>query len=137
MTAREKLLNYMASNTDLLTKEQATRVAALTESREVKRVAAVAPGSLPVPASEILRVASALEDNATTRDAIVDPVTALYEWEARSKREAAALRYCAAVLKRHAEYISRQVEHSNERQPEENNRDVGRDDSAAPKQSTD
>lgn len=90
------------------------------ESRPHEARCAVVTGSIPVPASEILRVASALEDNALTRDAIVGSALALFEWEARSKREAAALRYCANVLKRHAEYLRRQVEHSNERQPEEN-----------------
>lgn len=85
-----------------------------------KVVAAVPTGSLPVPASEILRVASALEDNALTRDAIAGDGLALTDMQQQCRTEAIALRYCANVLKRHSEYLRRQVEHSTERQPEEN-----------------
>jgi hypothetical protein len=77
-------------------------------------------GSLPVPASDILRVASALEDNASTRETVVGSRLPLEEWEGKALHESAALRYCAVVLKRHAEYIRRQVEHEPMRQPEEN-----------------
>jgi hypothetical protein len=88
---------------------------------QTKVVAAVATGSLPVSAAEILRVASALDDNALLRENIVGSHQPIAAWEAKSLIEAKSLRYCATVLKRHAEYIRRQVEHSTGRQPEENN----------------
>ena len=81
---------------------------------------ALAACSLPVTASEILRVVEALENNAQTRETVLSIRKEKDTWEERVAREAASLRYCAMVLRRHSTYVSRQIEHDTPRQPEEN-----------------
>jgi hypothetical protein len=83
------------------------------ESREMQVVAAVTTGSLRGLESEILRVATALDHNAQTREAIVGEWLALDGFQNRVQLEAAALRISAEILRRH-------VAATSERQPEEN-----------------
>ena len=72
----------------------------------------LATGSLPVSSAEVGEVVALLERRA---EKLSDP-----DDTEEDRRYVEALYYCANVLNRHTLYIRRQVEHSNDRQPEEN-----------------
>ena len=72
-----------------------------------------ATGSNPVSESEILRVASALEDNARTRELVVGSRHPIDAFEKRALQESRALYAAAGILRRHAASAT-------ERQPESN-----------------
>lgn len=94
--------------------EKLTSEGSPSESRDpAKVVAAVATGSLPVSSAEVGEVVAMLERRA---EKLSDP-----DDTEEDRRYVEALYYCANVLNRHAFYLRRQVEHSTERQPEENN----------------
>lgn len=71
----------------------------MNKPSDVRPRCALGGGSLSVPASEILRVADALEGNAITRDSIRGDGLALTELQQRCARESEALRYCAKALR--------------------------------------
>ena len=89
-----------------------TRAETTPEQGQIPAVAAVATGSLPVSSAEVGEVVAMLERRA---EKLSDP-----DDTEEDRRYVEALYYCANVLNRHAFYLLRQVEHSNERQPEEN-----------------
>ena len=89
-----------------------TRAETTPEQGQIPAVAAVATGSLPVSSAEVGEVVALLERRA---EKLSDP-----DDTEEDRRYVEALYYCADVLNRHALYIRRQVEHSNDRQPEEN-----------------
>ena len=89
-----------------------TRAETTPEQGQIPAVAAVATGSLPVSSAEVGEVVALLERRA---EKLSDP-----DDTEEDRRYIEALYYCANVLNRHALYIRRQVEHSNDLQPEEN-----------------
>jgi len=93
--------------------DNAMSVEPTIENGRSASVVALATGSLRGLESEILRVATALDHNAQTREAIVGEWLALDGFQNRVQLEAAALRISAEILRRH-------VAATSERQPEGN-----------------
>ncbi len=73
-------------------RDKAASVGGTPEERPHAARCSVATGSLPVPASEILRVATALENNAALREVAVGSPHPISEWERKALYEAEAIR---------------------------------------------